>query len=560
MEPRNELGNLTWDDQLPAAEDVQMKAKEDSYPGTFVSLEKSNIRYWVIVLLLMAAFATATALLYSTTVDTLRQDVSPPVQGSNVLVACLAAMVVLFCLYMIHRQTEFARLRGRLLSQRLRTETLKAQLEELSSLFDVSTSINLRLKLDGIIRIVVRRLPSCFAADRASLMMLDKSTGLLECKAAWGYGSNMAANHRTEPGEGIAGWVVANGRPLLLNGRELGRFSQFVKTEVDISSAMCVPIKLKNVTIGVLNVTRIRSKDRFTRKHLSLLCAFAGNIAGAIRKAHLYEEVSCKKTELEEDNRELASLNQMKEVFLATLSHELRTPLTCIVSFAEILDEKGSRLGEADRQHFVSIVNDQARKMLDLTEQIMDLSRLEKGTIELNLTETDLNEVVQSAYVAHAQTAAAKHIELRTELDRSLCPIQADSTKLRQIVLNLLGNAIKFTDEGGQVVVATRSAGERVEVSVSDTGAGMDADETSKIFGLFTRGSRQAKQSGLGLGLYLVKKFTELHNGEVTVESVKGKGSTFRVCLPAGVGVSDAAPAESGSAAQEFSPVSAADS
>ncbi len=531
-----------------------MTVHNDGDAGVFASVEKTNIRYWLIVLLLLAAFATATALLYTATMEGLRDSGAPVVQGSSMLITALAGLVVVFCLYMIHRQMEFARLRKRLLSQKVRTETLKAQLDELSSLFDVGTAINMRLKLDGIIKIVVRRLPNCLSADRASLMMIDEATGQLECRAAWGYGSHLAAHHKSPIGQGIAGWVAANGRPLLLNGHELGRFSQFVKSEVDIASAMCVPIQIKNVTIGVLSVTRIRSKERFSRKHLALLRSFAGNIAGAIRKAHLYEEVKSRKTELEEDNRELASLNQMKEVFLATLSHELRTPLTCIVSFAEILDEKGSQLNEAERQHFVSIVNEQARKMLDLTEQIMDLSRLQKGTLELDVAGTDLNEVVRSAYVTHASTAAAKNIELRTDLDRGLRQIQADSTKLRQIVLNLLGNAIKFTDEGGKVVVVTRSAGERVELSVTDTGMGMDAEETSRIFGLFTQGSGQGKQSGLGLGLYLVKKFTEMHNGEVTVESEKGKGTTFRVYLPAAAEAAPVHTAEEAAAADATPP------
>ena len=511
-----------------------MTVHKDRDGGVFASVEKSNIRYWVVVLLLLAAFATATSLLYSATVETLSDSGGPVLLGSETLIASLAGLVVVFCLYMIHRQMEFARLRKSLFSQRVRTETLKAQLDELSSLFDVGTAINMRLKLDGIIKIVVRRLPRCLDADRASLMMIDPSSGLLECKAAWGYGSHLAAHHKAEIGQGIAGWVAANGRPLLLNGHELGRFNQFVKSEVDIASAMCVPIQLKNVTIGVLSVTRIRSRERFSRKHLALLRSFAGNIAGAIRKAHVYEQVKSSKDELEKDNRELASLNQMKELFLATLSHELRTPLTCIVSFAEILDERGSRLDEAERQHFVSIVNEQARKMLDLTEQIMDLSRLQKGTLELSLAETDVNEVVQSAYVTNVPTAAAKQVDLRTDLDRGLGAIPADPTKLRQIVLNLLGNAIKFTHEGGRVVVATRAAGDRVEVSVTDTGIGMDNQEVSRVFDLFAQGPAQQKQSGLGLGLYLVKKYTELHKGEVAVETRKGDGTTFRVYLPVG--------------------------
>jgi len=512
-----------------------MRSVNKSEANIFTAVEKSNIRYWLIVLLLLAAFATATLLLYISAVESLKASGSQFLRSTSVLVASLSGLVLIFCLYMFQRQTDLAHLRGRLLTERVKAETLKAQLDELSSLFEVGTAINMRLKLDGIIRIVVRRLPSCFAADRTSLMMIDPTSGLLECKAAWGFGSDRAQAYRSEIGEGIAGWVASNGRPLLLHGREIGRFAQYAKRETEIASAMCVPIKLKNVTIGVLNVTRIRSSERFKRQHLRLLMRFARNIAGAIRKAHLYEEVGAEKTQLEDSNKELLSLNQMKEVFLATLCHELRTPLTCIVSFAEILDERGPELAETDKQKFVSIVHEQAEKLLDLTEQIMDLSRLHKGTLEMDFKETDLNEVVQSAYVTLAQPAAAKSVTIETKLDGGLRPINADPTKLRQIVLNLAGNAIKYTEAGGRVVLATRSCGARVELSVTDTGIGLSSADISHIFELFSQVSQpgQARPKGLGLGLYLVKKFVELHNGEVSVESEKGTGATFRVCLPA---------------------------
>ena len=192
-----------------------MTYRDERDAGVFASVEKSNIRYWFIVLLLLIAFAAATALLYTSTVATLSDSGAPVAQGSGTLVATLAGLVIVFCLYMIHRQMEFARLRKSLFSQKVRTETLKAQLDELSSLFDVGTAINMRLKLDGMIKIVVRRLPRCLSADRASIMMIDQATGMLECKAAWGYGSHLAAHHKTPIGEGIAGWVAANGRPLL---------------------------------------------------------------------------------------------------------------------------------------------------------------------------------------------------------------------------------------------------------------------------------------------------------------------------------------------------------
>ncbi|KPJ61366.1 MAG: hypothetical protein AMJ46_01285 [Latescibacteria bacterium DG_63] len=500
----------------------------------FGALERSNIRYWLIACLLLMVFATATALLYVTTRDNLRSADAFILHNGSAVIVSLAGMVILFCLYMFQRQIDLAQLRGRLFREKVQVETLKGKLSELSALFEVGTAINLRLRLDGIMRIIVRRLPNCLGADRASIMILNPSTGILECKAAWGHESERAQNQKVKIGEGISGWVAAEGRPLLLHGRQLGRFKAFAKIDQKITSAMSVPIKLKRLTVGVLNVTRVESDDCFKRQHLRLLCRFAENVAGVIRKANIYEKLDARKILLEETNQDLMSLNQMKEVFLATLSHELRSPLTCIVSFAELLHEKEKTLPEKERRKFVSMMHEQACKLMELTEQLMDLSKLEKGVLELELTEIDINEVIHSAYVALEPTARSKNIELRMDLDLALRPILADGTKLRQVVLNLVGNAIKFTDEAGRVVVSTRASGNWIELSVEDTGIGLSNEEISRIFGLFAQVSQssQNRPKGLGLGLYLVKGFVDLHGGRVTVESVKGEGTTFKVYLP----------------------------
>jgi signal transduction histidine kinase len=519
---------------LEARQKLELRQSRRTGKRPFRAVEKSNIRYWVVVCLLLIVFASATALLYVTTRESLTTTSAFLLDGPSAVIVSLSGMVILFCLYMLNRQLDLAQLRDRLFSERVQVETLKSKLSELSALFEVGTAINMRLRLDGIIKIIVRRLPTCLDADRASLMIINPSTGYLECRAAWGYESERAQDQNVKLGEGISGWVAAEGRPLLLQGRELGRFKAFAKTDQEITSAMCVPIKLKRVTIGVLNVTRVNSNAHFKRQHLRLLRAFAENVAGVIRKANIYEKLDTKKLLLEEANKELISLNQMKEVFLATMSHELKSPLTCIISFAELLHDKEKELPEDERRRFVSIMHEQACKLMDLTEQLMDLSKLEKGALELEVTETDVNEVIRSACVTLESAARGKGIQLKTELDPALDPILADPTKLRQIVLNLVGNAIKFTEDEGEVIARSRLSGEWVELSVEDTGIGLDKDEMSRIFQLFTRVSQtpQRGASGLGLGLYLVKGFAELHGGRVTVESVKSEGTTFRVYLP----------------------------
>jgi signal transduction histidine kinase len=234
-------------------------------------------------------------------------------------------------------------------------------------------------------------------------------------------------------------------------------------------------------------------------------------------------------------------MNRMKDVFLSTASHELKTPLTSVIAYSELLDEHGGQLTVEQRGEFLGRLQNEAQRLLALIEDILDLSRLETGKLTLRREPLSLNAVVQAA-VETARATAHKHgIEIAVALEPNLPETELDEVKMRQVLVNLLVNAVKFSPEGHGVSVRTRHDGEFLMVEVADHGPGIKPEETAHIFDLFGQGLRQhdGKTSGLGIGLHLVKRITELHGGHVGVNSAAGSGSTFWVRLPANASVAE---------------------
>ena len=249
----------------------------------------------------------------------------------------------------------------------------------------------------------------------------------------------------------------------------------------------------------------------------------------------------------------------MKEIFLTTVSHELKTPLTCIIAYAEFLRQDENAIEPEQRRTFSRILYDQATRLLDLVNDIMDLSRLEGGAIKLNLAHAPINDVVESCVQALETLAVRKGIRLEQKLATGLPDIPIDASKLRQVVVNLLNNAVKFTESGGTIEVGTRLIDDHVLVEVSDSGIGIAARDLNRIFDLFTRSDVAVNRQyeGLGLGLHLVKRLVELHGGRIWVESAPGKGSRFFFTLPVGHAVPVPAAVASIAAAPEITPATA---
>ena len=228
---------------------------------------------------------------------------------------------------------------------------------------------------------------------------------------------------------------------------------------------------------------------------------------------------------------ELETVSRHKSEFLANMSHELRTPLNAIIGFSELLQMQiAGELNEQQRG-YVDDVLESGQHLLALINDILDLSKVEAGAMELDLSDMSLRTTLESSLTMHAERAARDGVVLRLTLDPDEITVRADERKVRQVVVNLLSNAVKFTPTGGRVDVAALAHNGTVEVAVSDTGPGIAPADQALIFDEFwSRG----RAEGTGLGLPLSRRFIELHGGRLWVESAVGRGSTFRFTLPAG--------------------------
>jgi signal transduction histidine kinase len=265
---------------------------------------------------------------------------------------------------------------------------------------------------------------------------------------------------------------------------------------------------------------------------VGLLKTFADQAAIGIEKVGLFNEIQDKSRELEKANRH-------KSEFLANMSHELRTPLNAIIGFSEVLSEQ--MFGEVNEKQleYLKDIHSSGHHLLTLINDILDLSKIEAGRMELELSQFDMGLLLENSLTLVRERATRHGLTLKLDVDDGVDEWVADQRKVKQVVINLLSNAVKFTPPGGSVTLRARHVGQgngadAVEVAVVDTGVGIAPEEQQLVFEEFRQASGDylRKSEGTGLGLSLAKRFVELHGGAMRVESELGKGSTFAFILP----------------------------
>ena len=259
---------------------------------------------------------------------------------------------------------------------------------------------------------------------------------------------------------------------------------------------------------------------------------------------NLEDKVATRTADLVESQRHLArarddalAANQHKSAFLAHMSHELRTPLNAVIGFSEMLAEKVFGDLNEKQEEYVGDIHQSGKHLLSLINDVLDLSKIEAGRLELSLMEFPLEETIDNALVLTRERAFAHGLRQVRAIEGELGTIEADERKVKQILVNLLSNAVKFTDAGGTVTVRARRIEEAIEISVEDTGVGIAADEQKLVFDEFRQAGtdHDRRSEGTGLGLTLVKRLAALHGGSVRLTSELGSGSCFTVILPARV-------------------------
>ena len=413
-----------------------------------------------------------------------------------------------------------------------RTIALTRSVDQLTALGEVSRAVSSTLDLDRVLNTVVLRASQLASADGCSIFEYDEQAA----------GFLMRATSQVEPTDGDAR------RTALVPGGE-GAVGRLTRTRApvqipDISSAeayqsplrdtlvaggyralLAVPMIQEDSVVGGLVVSR-KIPGEFSPETVELLQTFANQSALAIANARLFREIEDKSAQLE-------VANQHKSEFLANMSHELRTPLNAIIGFSDVLLE--GMFGEVNERQteYLRDILSSGKHLLSLINDILDLSKIEAGRMELDLSNFDVPTVIENALTLMRERASRHEIQLTRVLDDGVGAIRADERKFKQVLLNLLSNAVKFTPAGGSVAVRAGLRNGFVEVAVADTGEGIAPEDQQAVFEEFRQvGKSSKKVEGTGLGLALCRKFVELHGGTISLESQVGVGSTFTFTVP----------------------------
>ena len=303
-----------------------------------------------------------------------------------------------------------------------------------------------------------------------------------------------------------------------------------------VTDSLAIPVKVDGVTQAYLTLDNFERPDVFGNEAVSMAEIFAAQVGTVITRLNLQEDLNLRQIEIQQQNKELARANRLKSEFLANMSHELRTPLTAILGFAELLKEELFGDLNTKQGQYVSDIYKSGDHLLSLINDILDLSKIEAGHMELNRDRHNITELVDSVVSIMKERARKANVKVNTNIPDNLDALFIDGRKVKQVLFNLISNAVKFTPEGGEVNIVVLEKEDTLEVQVQDTGIGISLDDQDKLFQEFSQldSSLTKMHQGTGLGLALSKRFVELHNGQIWVESSLGEGSTFVFTLPFG--------------------------
>jgi GAF domain-containing protein/anti-sigma regulatory factor (Ser/Thr protein kinase) len=407
-------------------------------------------------------------------------------------------------------------------------EQVQARNRDLTALGEVGRTVSSTLDLKVVLKTIVDRAIELSGTDSGSVFYyrggrfeLGETAGLDEDAIARFRKLDIAA------GQTGLGDAIAQRQPLQVPDifQRPSNPLRDAAVEAGLRAGLIVPLFGSEGPLGALVLQR-RRPGEFPPAVVSLMQAFADQSAIALENARLFEEIARK-------GRELEIASQHKSRFVANMSHELRTPLAAILGYAELLQEGFYEPQGPKSLDALTRIRSNGKHLLGLINTVLDIAKIESGQFSLNLSEYALGNVIETVHSATESLAQNKKLTLKTEVAKSLPPGLGDEQRLTQVLLNLVGNAIKFTDTG-EVRVTAKAVNGRFSISVTDTGPGIPEQERSRIFEQFHQidNSNTKSKGGTGLGLAIAKQIVEMHGGRIWVESILGKGSTFRLELP----------------------------
>jgi signal transduction histidine kinase/FixJ family two-component response regulator len=413
------------------------------------------------------------------------------------------------------------------------------QAAELATINRINQALSAQLDSNRLIQLVGDQVRDLFLAPITYVSLLDRTTMTLDFP--YMHGEDIGARPF---GEGWTSEIIRTGQPLLVNEDMEGSSARIgvQKLGRPTSSYLGVPIFAGGEAIGVISVQSTEEEGRFTERNQRLLVTVASAVGVAIYNARLFEDTRQARAAAE-------SADAAKSSFLSTVSHELRTPLTSVLGFAKIIrrrleerifplvPETDPKIQQTKRQVIenLSVVVSEGERLTHLIDDVLDLAKIEAGKFTWNMASLDISQVIEHAVAATSSLFAAKKLNPVKNIESGLPKINGDRDRLIQVVINLISNAVKFTD-AGSITCAARLADGEIVVSVTDSGIGIKPEDQPKVFEKFKQvgDTLTDKPKGTGLGLPICKEIVEHHGGRIWVESEIGKGSTFSFSLPAG--------------------------
>ncbi|MFZ1093140.1 MAG: ATP-binding protein, partial [Xanthobacteraceae bacterium] len=412
----------------------------------------------------------------------------------------------------------------------LRTHELAQSVGELRALGEVSQAVNSTLDLQEVLNTIVGKAVQLSNTDAGAIYEYVDAKEEFELRSTYGMDEALIAaikERHVHIGDAGIGHAASQRAPLQIADVQKEPATEVLDVVVRAGyrALLFIPLLGADRIIGALVVRRKRPGE-FPKQTIDLLQTFAAQSVLAIQNARLFHEI-------EDKGRQLEVASQHKSQFLANMSHELRTPLNAILGYTELILDNIYGETPQKMRGVLERVQRNGKHLLGLINDVLDLSKIEAGQLTLALADYSLKDVVHSVFAAVESLANEKKLALRVEMPNNLPVGRGDERRLTQVLLNLVGNAIKFTDQG-EVAVKASALNGAYTLSVCDTGPGIPPADQAKIFEEFQQADSSAtkKKGGTGLGLSIARRIVELHGGRMWVESEVGKGATFSISLP----------------------------
>ena len=441
----------------------------------------------------------------------------------------------------------------RLLEQKVldRTADLQSALAEISDIENIATTVNVTLDLDEVIAAMRNALQRVFKFDNISIFLLDNDRNSLIVDRVAGLeldpesqGNVLESGLSLTDEHNVVVASFINNKSLLvpdISTEQITQMSPSDRSLLDINpvkSVLMCPLSIEDKTIGVVSFGRLHETMHLEADEIDRILRYVTPLATVIRNARLFDETR-------EARAAAIQSSQAKSRFLANMSHELRTPLNAIIGYSEMLLEDAEDEGHRQYLDDLQKIHGSGMYLLELISSVLDLTKIEAGKLELSLARFDVQELIDEVAL-HTKPLVEKNAnQLILQDNVNLGVMYSDATKIRQVLVNLLSNAAKFSEKGTVGIGATRESkpgGDRIYFTVTDTGIGLTDDQIDHIFDAFTQVDESAsrKYGGSGLGLTISREYCEMLGGEISVQSEPGKGSTFIVSLPADMPASGA--------------------